>query len=44
MNPQIVLAVLPNNKDEAMSMKEIALALGLDISSYTAMGRIKDCM
>jgi predicted transcriptional regulator len=41
MNPEAVLAVLPDNKDEAMSMKEIALALGMDISSYTAMGRTK---
>ncbi len=41
MNPEAVLAVLPDNKDEAISMKEIALALGLDISSYTAMARTK---
>ena len=41
MNPEAVLAVLPDNKDEAISMKEIALALGLDISSYTATGRTK---
>ncbi len=39
MNSDAVLAILPNSKDEAISMKEIALALGLDISSYTATGR-----
>lgn len=39
MNPDAVLAVLPDSRDEAISMKEIAIALGLDISSYTAMGR-----
>lgn len=41
MNPETVLAVLPDNKDEALSMKEIAIALGLDISSYTVMARTK---
>ncbi len=41
MNPEAVLAILPNNKDEAMSMKEIALALGLDTSSYSTMGRTR---
>jgi len=41
MNPEVVLAVLPDNKEEAKSLKEIALAMGLDISSYTAMARTK---
>ncbi len=41
MDPEAVLAVLPDNKDEAMSMKEIAVVLGLDISSYTAMAKTK---
>jgi hypothetical protein len=41
MNSEAVLAVLPNNEEEALSMNEIALAMGLDISSYTAMGRNK---
>ncbi len=41
MNHDAVLAVLPDNEDEAISMKEIALELGLDISSYTATGRTK---
>ncbi len=36
MNPEVVLAVLPNTRDEAKSIKEIALALGLDIYSYIA--------
>jgi predicted transcriptional regulator len=41
MNSEAVLAILPNNEEETLSMNEIALALGLDISSYTAMGRTK---
>jgi hypothetical protein len=41
MNSEAVLAVLPDRKEDALSMKGIALALGLDISSYTAMGRTK---
>jgi hypothetical protein len=32
MNPDAVLAVLPNNKEEAKSLKEIAYAMGLDTS------------
>jgi DNA-binding HxlR family transcriptional regulator len=35
MNPDAVLAVLPNNKEEAKSLKEIAYAMGLDTSSHT---------
>ncbi len=41
MNPEAILAVLPNSKEDALSMDEIALALDLDISSYTATGRTK---
>ncbi len=41
MNPEAVLAVLPNSKAEAISVKEIALAMGLNISSYTAMAKTK---
>lgn len=41
MNPDTVLAVLPDSKEEAKSLKEIALAMGMDISSYTAMARTK---
>ena len=33
MNPESVLAVLPYSKEDALSMKEIAYAMGLDISS-----------
>ncbi|MGD0954753.1 MAG: hypothetical protein ABR985_20610 [Methanotrichaceae archaeon] len=34
MNHEEVLAVLPDSKDEAKSIKEIAQAMGLEISSY----------
>ena len=34
MNSEAVLAVLPNNKEDAKSLKEIAQAIGLDITSY----------
>jgi hypothetical protein len=36
MNYEPLLAVLPDNKEDAKSMKEIALALGLDISSHAS--------
>ncbi len=39
MNPEAVLAVLPNSKEDALTLEDIALALALDTSSYTAMGR-----
>ncbi len=35
MNPEAVLAVLPDSKEEAKSLKEIALAMGLEISTHT---------
>jgi hypothetical protein len=41
MNPEAVLAGLPNSKEDALSLNEIALAMGMDISSYTATGRTK---
>jgi hypothetical protein len=41
MNPEAVRAVLPASKENALSLNDIALALGLDISSYKAMGRTK---
>jgi predicted transcriptional regulator len=41
MNPGAVLAVIPDSKEDALSLNEIALALGLDVSSYPAMGRTK---
>ncbi len=41
MNPEAVLSVLSDNKEDAKSLKEIAIAMGLDVSSYTAMARTK---
>ena len=41
MNPEAVLAVLPDSKEDALTLGDIALALSLDTSSYTAMGRTK---
>ena len=41
MNSEAVLAVLSDSKEDALSMNEIALAMSLDISSYTAKGRTK---
>ena len=37
MNHEEVLAVLPDSKDEAKSIKEIAQAMGLEISSYVSV-------
>lgn len=34
LNSEAVLAVLPNSKEEAKSLKDIAQAIGLDITSY----------
>lgn len=34
MNPKAVLAVHPNSKEEAKSLKEIAQAMSLDIPPY----------
>jgi hypothetical protein len=34
MNHKEVLAVLPNSREEAKSIKEIAQAMGLEVSSY----------
>ena len=34
MNHGMVLATLPNHEDEAISMKEIALAIGLEIATH----------
>ena len=39
VNHEAVLAVLPDSKEEAISLKEIALAMGLEISSYTDWNR-----
>lgn len=37
MNPEAILAVLPDNKEEAKSLKEIALAIGLVLTGYEAI-------
>ena len=37
MNHEEVLAVLPDSKEEAKSIKEIAQAMGLEISSYVSV-------
>jgi len=34
MNHEAILAVLPDSKDDALSLKEIARALGLEMNSY----------
>ncbi len=34
MNHDAILAVLPDSKDDALSLKEIAQALGLEMNSY----------
>ena len=38
MNHEEVLAVLPDNREEAKSIKEIAQAMGPEISSYVDSG------
>ena len=35
MNHEAILTVLPDSKEEAISLKQIAQAMGLKISSYT---------
>ena len=34
MNQAAIMAVLPDSKDDAKSLKEIATEMGLDITSY----------
>jgi predicted transcriptional regulator len=34
MNQEAILAVLPDSKDDAKSLKEIAKEMGLDITAY----------
>jgi len=34
MNQEAILAVLPDSKDDATSLKEIANEMGLDITTY----------
>ena len=38
MNHEEVLAVLPDRREEAVSIREIAQAMGLEISSYIDWG------
>jgi len=40
MNHEVVLAVLPNKESDAKSLKEIAQALGIDITRYADRIRI----
>jgi hypothetical protein len=35
MSHEVVLAALPNNKDAAKSLKDIAQSIGLEISTHT---------
>jgi hypothetical protein len=41
MNQDAILAVLCDSKDDAKSLKEIALEMGLDISSYVDWVRVE---
>jgi hypothetical protein len=41
MNQEIILAVLPDRAEKAMSMREIAEAMGLDLSSYIYWIRVE---
>ena len=41
MNHEAILAVLPDSKDDALSLKEIARALGLEMNSYVDWIRIE---
>jgi len=41
VNQEAILAVLPDSKDDAKSLKEIANEMGLDITSYVDWIRIE---
>ena len=41
MNQEAVLAVLPDSKDDAKSLKEIAKEMGLDITAYVDWIRVE---
>jgi predicted transcriptional regulator len=41
MNQEAILAVLPDSKDDAKSLKEIAQSLGLEMNSYVDWIRIE---
>jgi len=41
MNQEAILAVLPDSKDDAKSLKEIASEIGLDITAYVDWIRVE---
>ena len=41
VNQESILAALPDSKDDAKSLKEIAIEMGLDISSYIDWIRVE---
>ena len=41
MNQEAILAVLPDSKDDAKSLKEIANEMGLNIKTYVDWIRVK---
>jgi hypothetical protein len=41
MNHEAILAALPDNKEEARSLKEIAETMGLDIATYIDWIRVE---
>ena len=41
MNQEAILAVLPDSKDNAKSLKEIAKEMGLDITTYVDWIRVE---
>jgi hypothetical protein len=41
MNHEAILAALPDNKEEARSLKEIAEVMGLDIATYIDWIRVE---
>jgi len=44
MNSDLILKVLSNSKDDAKSMREIAQAMGLDISSHASWVRTQNTL
>lgn len=41
MNQEAILAALPDSKDDAKSLKEIANEMGLDITTYVNWIRVE---
>ena len=41
MNQEAILAVLPDSKDDAKSLKEIANEMGLDVTAYVDWIRVE---